>query len=496
MKGKSKKREREEMMRYLEGRMSDEERNVFERQLQADLFYSDAIDGYQSHPGTDITDDLQSLDQQLNKRVRKGSSSDAGRSWVRAAASVAVLLAVSSVILVLLRINPDLSRRIARDTASKEDRTEELKEPGLTESAVGESLKKEQAEKLPDEQTVTVDRTEMEQQTEMEDPTEMEQQTETGDPTDLAGLTETEGQAETGERYREEIAVMVAENEEMAEAQTELDLAAGAGIQSDSTRPQPVLEIVDDVAEEIATEQDQLTREAETTQSRAKAAPVATLTADEQGDMGERRILSGLVRSTEDLNPMPGAVLMLKSSNAGTVSDNDGRFSLEVSSEDDILVASFIGMETQELDIRDIDYLSINMDPDVIALEEVVVIGYGVTRETKAIGAYSMVQIEDEEKQGYLPAEPEGGYELFKNYIEENIQFPGNVPELEKAVVILNFTVSFNGKPTGIRVIRSPAQAFSDEAIRLLMEGPEWKPAEQDGRAFETGKRVRIVFRK
>jgi len=43
--------------------------------------------------------------------------------------------------------------------------------------------------------------------------------------------------------------------------------------------------------------------------------------------------------------------------------------------------------------------------------------------------------------------------------------------------------------------VRSPGRIFSEEAIRLLKEGPEWKPAISNGKTTEDKIRIRIVFK-
>jgi hypothetical protein len=54
-------------------------------------------------------------------------------------------------------------------------------------------------------------------------------------------------------------------------------------------------------------------------------------------------------------------------------------------------------------------------------------------------------------------------------------------------------------KSTGIRenikIIRSPGNSFSDEVIRLINEGPAWKPAEENGIKIDDEIRIRIVFK-
>jgi TonB family protein len=115
-----------------------------------------------------------------------------------------------------------------------------------------------------------------------------------------------------------------------------------------------------------------------------------------------------------------------------------------------------------------------------------VVVGYG------ARGAGR----EDEEAANeYNPPHPANGKADFDRYIRDNIRRPDTTTAGQRVVVVLNFRVDTEGKIDSIRIIRSPGKSFSDEAIRLIREGPEWKPAEENGKAINDEVRIRIVFK-
>ena len=72
---------------------------------------------------------------------------------------------------------------------------------------------------------------------------------------------------------------------------------------------------------------------------------------------------------------------------------------------------------------------------------------------------------------------------------------PDILKDGDKAVVVLSFLVRDNGSPDSIKVITSPGEQFSEEAVRLIKEGPKWKPATEKGNPTEEKAIVRIVFR-
>jgi TonB-linked SusC/RagA family outer membrane protein len=75
--------------------------------------------------------------------------------------------------------------------------------------------------------------------------------------------------------------------------------------------------------------------------------------------------------------PVTGATVAIKSSGRGTITGADGSFTIEVSSPDAILVISYVGMKSQEVSLAGRTNVNVVLDYDVIALNEVVAIGYG-----------------------------------------------------------------------------------------------------------------------
>lgn len=98
-------------------------------------------------------------------------------------------------------------------------------------------------------------------------------------------------------------------------------------------------------------------------------------------------------------------------------------------------------------------------------------------------------------QSGYNPPEPIQGRKGFESYIEENLRIPDELKKGEKDSVVMSFIVRSNGIIDSIKIIRSPGRSFSDEAIRLIREGPLWKPANEKGLPVDEEVRIRIVFK-
>lgn len=92
--------------------------------------------------------------------------------------------------------------------------------------------------------------------------------------------------------------------------------------------------------------------------------------------------------------------------------------------------------------------------------------------------------------------EPSIGYESFMEYIEDNIKYPDSEIGSSREVVILTFTVTAAGEFIDFVPVKSPGEKFTEEAIRLVKEGPSWNPATNPLGAIDEVVRLRFVFRK
>ena len=90
--------------------------------------------------------------------------------------------------------------------------------------------------------------------------------------------------------------------------------------------------------------------------------------------------VSGQVLDNKNL-PLPGVSVMLKGGKAVTVTDNAGKFKIDVPDKNAILVFSFIGFEKKELPVTPNSPMLIKMDPNMSELNAVVVVGYGTQKK-------------------------------------------------------------------------------------------------------------------
>ena len=106
------------------------------------------------------------------------------------------------------------------------------------------------------------------------------------------------------------------------------------------------------------------------------------------------RSLQGIVMD-ENGETLPGVNVVVKGTTEGTVTDIDGKYSLTVSDNSQVLVFSSVGFITQEITIGNRTTVNVSMSSDIQSLEEVVVIGYGTQQKKDLTGAIASVSSRD-----------------------------------------------------------------------------------------------------
>lgn len=87
------------------------------------------------------------------------------------------------------------------------------------------------------------------------------------------------------------------------------------------------------------------------------------------------RTITGQVRGADDGLPLPAVSVIEKGTSNGVTTDKDGRFSIQVNN-GSILVFRYLGYVTKEVKLKKSDVVNVNLKPDMMALGEVVVMGY------------------------------------------------------------------------------------------------------------------------
>ncbi len=107
-----------------------------------------------------------------------------------------------------------------------------------------------------------------------------------------------------------------------------------------------------------------------------------------------QQTISGTVTDV-DGQPIPGVSVVEKGTSNGVASDFDGNYSINVSSNNAVLIFSSIGFAKQEISIGQKTVLNIQMQEDAQSLEEVVVVAYGTSTKKDLTGAVSVIGAEE-----------------------------------------------------------------------------------------------------
>lgn len=101
--------------------------------------------------------------------------------------------------------------------------------------------------------------------------------------------------------------------------------------------------------------------------------------------------VTGIVKDSGS-NPIPGATVIVKDSQNGTITLLDGAFEIKNVKETDVLIFSYMGYETQEVPVNTQTYFDITLQESALAADEVVVVGYGTQKKVLVTGANANIK--------------------------------------------------------------------------------------------------------
>ena len=147
----------------------------------------------------------------------------------------------------------------------------------------------------------------------------------------------------------------------------------------------------------------------------------------------QTRVITGTVTSSvEGEGAIPGVSVVVPGTTIGVYTDMNGKFTLNVPQTANKLVFTFIGMKTQEITIGSQATINIAMEPDIMNLDEVIVVGYGTQKREAKTGSVGVVA-------------------------NDEIQ---NIPEVSIDKMLA-------GKVAGVQVSSNSGQPGSDSDIRI-----------------------------
>lgn len=194
----------------------------------------------------------------------------------------------------------------------------------------------------------------------------------------------------------------------------------------------------------------------------------------------------------DDFNgPIIGANVLVKGTNVGTITDNNGGFVLETTS-DAVLRFTFPGMKAKEVAVKDVlGNLKVQLYSDGSA--PVRSSDGSAPQKAKNLvrtatdPVFTVVEV--------MPEFPGGQGELLK-FLANSVKYP--VIAQENGIqgrVIASFIVEKDGSIRNVEVIKGIDPSLDQEAVRVLSEMPNWTPGKQRGQAVAVKYTVPVTFR-
>jgi hypothetical protein len=199
------------------------------------------------------------------------------------------------------------------------------------------------------------------------------------------------------------------------------------------------------------------------------------------------REISGTVISAEDGAPVGGASVTASGTDPVSISDMEGRFSIPVAHDSQTTVrASLTGMEPEQVTIPGGEEVTIILRPESEQLKDQALFAVKEAARDEGRGK-GVIQLRS--------PEPSEGYVSFYRYIEENRRSIEIDTAATEGLVLLKFKVESTGEIKDIEALKTPGEPYTEEAIRLLKEGPPWIPAfDENGSTIDQEVTLRIVL--
>jgi len=106
---------------------------------------------------------------------------------------------------------------------------------------------------------------------------------------------------------------------------------------------------------------------------------------------GQGQTVTGQVTDDKTGETLVGVSVFIKGTTSGTTTGIDGSYTINVSSQDAVLVFSYIGFQTQEFEVGEKSVINVAMVDENTMLSEVVVVGYGLQRKESVVGSISSI---------------------------------------------------------------------------------------------------------
>lgn len=189
----------------------------------------------------------------------------------------------------------------------------------------------------------------------------------------------------------------------------------------------------------------------------------------------------------EEGKPIIAATVLVANTTNGTLTDENGNFTLEVGSDQSIQVA-YIGMSTVTMSVKD----CLKKADQTIVLTE-----SDTKKYVKVVASAPQTVVSDDQTFSVVEQMPEypGGMRAGLEFMARNLRYPTKAREAGKqGRVIVQFVVRKDGSLSDFKVLRPVDPWLDAEAIRVISTMPKWKPGMQDGKPVSVKFTLPVTF--
>ena len=185
--------------------------------------------------------------------------------------------------------------------------------------------------------------------------------------------------------------------------------------------------------------------------------------------------------------PIIAATVLVVNTTNGTITDENGNFTLEVGTDQSIQVA-YIGMSTVTMSVKD----CLKKADQTIVLTE-----SDTKKDVKVVASAPQTVVSDDQTFSVVEQMPEypGGMRAGLEFMARNLRYPTKAQEAGKqGCVIVQFVVRKDGSLSDFKVLRPVDPWLDAEAIRVISTMPKWKPGMQDGKPVSVKFTLPVTF--
>jgi len=150
--------------------------------------------------------------------------------------------------------------------------------------------------------------------------------------------------------------------------------------------------------------------------------------------------VSGTITEGDNNTTLIGVTILEKGTSNGAVTDLEGKYTLEVTDNNAVLMISYIGYSSQEVAVGSQSTIDVTLETDVASLDEIVVVGYGVQKKSVVTGSISKVKADELESMPVTRIEQSLQGRTSGVRVTSNSGQPG-----ESGTVRIRGTTSING---------------------------------------------------